>query len=90
MSDRSTIGRTYAYIHDGGNRFLNTCGASVHCNLGNGTVGYLVLTAQPDLFKIVSPTSFVKAINPGVLVLAEPAQSAAVIGTLTRQHTENM
>ena len=72
------------------NGFLNVCAASVHCNLGNGTVGYLVLTAQPALFKIASPTSFVKPVNPGVLVLADPAPSAAVIGTLTRQQTENM
>ena len=72
------------------NGFLNACAASVHCNLGNGTVGYLVLTAQPVSFTIVSPKSFVKPVNPGVLVLADPAPSADVIGTLTRQHTENM
>ena len=72
------------------NGFLNACAASVHYNLGNSTVGYLVLTPQPALFTIVSPTSFVKPVNPGVLVLAEPAPAEAVIGTLTRQHTENM
>ena len=72
------------------NGFLNAYTASVHCNLGNGTVGYLVLTAQPSSFTIASPTSFVKPVNPGVLVLADPAPSISVIGTLTRQHTENM
>ena len=71
------------------NGFLNACAASVHCNLGNGTVGYLVLTAQPASFLIASPTSFVKPVNPGVLVLGDPAPSAAVIGSLTRQHTED-
>ena len=49
-----------------------------------------MLTAQPASFTIASPTSFVKPVNPGVLVLAEPSPSAAVIGTLTRQHTEIM
>ena len=49
-----------------------------------------MLTAQPASFTIASPTSFVKPVNPGVLVLLEPAPSAAVIGTLTRHHTENM
>ena len=29
------------------NGFMNAYAASVHCNIGNGTVGYLVLTAQP-------------------------------------------
>ena len=72
------------------NGFLNSCAASVHYNLGNGNVGYLVLTAQPALFTITSPTSFVKPVNPGVLVLADPALSVAVIRTLTRQHTENI
>ena len=66
------------------NGFLNACAASVHYNIGNGTVGYLVLTAQPASFTIVSPTSFVKPVNPGVLVLADPAPSAAIIRTLTR------
>ena len=72
------------------NGFLNACAASVHFNLGNGTVGYLLITAQPATFLIASPTSFVKPFNPGVLVLGDPAPSAAVIGTLTRQHTEDM
>ena len=72
------------------NGFLNACAASVHCNLGNGTVGYLVLTAQPASFLIASPTSFVKPLNPGVLVLGDPTPSAAVIGTLTRQYTEDI
>ena len=71
------------------NGFLNACAASVHGNLGNGTVGYLVLTEQPASFQIASPTSFVKPFNPGVLVLGDPAPSAAVIGSLTRQHTED-
>ena len=71
------------------NGFLNACAASVYCNLGNGTVGYLVLTSQPASFRIASPTSFVKPVNPGVLVLEDPAPTAAVIGSLTRQHTED-
>ena len=71
------------------NGFLNACSAPVHCYLGNGIVGYLVLTAQPASFLIVSPTSFVKPVNPGVLVLGDPAPSEAVIGSLTRQHTED-
>ena len=70
------------------NGFLNACTASVHCNLGNGTVGYLVLKAQPASFQITSPTYFVKPVNPGVLVLGDPAPSAAVTRSLTRQHTE--
>ena len=71
------------------NGFMNACAASVHCNLGNGTLGYLVLTAQPGSFQIASLTSFVKLVNPGVLVLGDLVLSAAVIRSLTRQHTED-
>ena len=71
------------------NGFLNACAASVHCNLINDTVGYLVLTAQPASFQIASPTSFVKPVNPGVLVLGDPVPSAAVIRSLTSHHTED-
>ena len=70
------------------NGFLNACAASVHCNIGNGTVGYLVLTAQPASFQIASLASFVKPVNPCVLVLGDPVPSTAVIRSLTRQHTE--
>ena len=49
-----------------------------------------MITAQPASFTIASPPSFFKPVNPGVLVLAETAPAAAVIRTLTRQHTENM
>ena len=62
----------------------------MHSNLGNGTVGYLVIKAQPDSFTIASPTAFVKPVNPGVLVLTEPAPAAVVIGTLTLKHTEDI
>ena len=72
------------------NRFLNACAASVHYNIGNGTVGYLVITAQPASFTIASPTAFVKPVNPGVLILAYPAPAAAVIGTLTRKYTKDL
>ena len=43
----------------------------------------------PASFLIASPTSFVKPVNPGVLVLEYPAPTEAVIGSLTRQHTED-
>ena len=52
------------------NGFLNACAASVHCNIGYGTVGYLVLTEQPASFTIASQTTFVKPVNNGVLVPA--------------------
>ena len=49
-----------------------------------------MLTAQPASFLIASPTSFVKPVNPGVLVLGDHAPSVAVIRTLSLQHTDDM
>ena len=49
-----------------------------------------MIKAQPASFTIASPTAFVKPINPGELVLAEPAPAAAFIGTLTRNHTKDI
>ena len=90
MSDRSTRGRTYAYIHDGGKWLYERMRSISALQYRYGTVGYLVLKAQPASFTTASPKSFVKPVNPGVLVLAEPVPSAVLIGTLTHQHTENM
>ena len=59
-------------------------------NLSNGIVGYLFITEKPASFTIASSTAFVKPVNPGVLVLADPAPAAEVIGTLTRKHTEDL
>ena len=61
---------------------LNAYTASVRCNLGNGNVGYFFITAQPALFTIASLTAFVKQVNPGVLVLAQPPPATAVLGHL--------
>ena len=102
MSDLSARGRTYARIHDGGkwlsthtyttevNGFLNACAASAHCNLGNDTVGYLALTAQPASFLIASPTSFGQTGQSWCVGTGRPPhRQRAVIGSLTRQRTED-
>ena len=73
------------------NSYLNLCTASVHRNLGNGTVGYLVLTAQPASFAMACSDIFVQPRNPGVtFVFLEPPPSAEVIRTLTRKHAEDL
>ena len=80
---------THTYLTDL-NGYLNACAASVHCDLGNGTVGYLILTAQPATFLLACTTPFVHPTHPGAtLTLPDPAPTSAVIGTLTRAHTEN-
>ena len=81
---------TYTYLTDL-NGYLNACAVSVHYDLGNGTVRYLVLTAQPATFLLACPTPFVHPTHAGAtLTLPDPAPSSAVIGTLTRAHTEKL
>ena len=71
------------------NSYLNLYTASVHSNLGNGTVVYLVLTAQPASFAMACLDIFFQPRNPGVTFdSSDPPPSAAVIGTFTRKHAE--
>ena len=73
------------------NTYLNSCSASVHSNLGCGTLGHLPLTAPPTVYALLSATKFVVPTNPGSAVqLATPAPAAAVISALTREHAENL
>ena len=73
------------------NSYLNLYTASVHSNLGNGTVVYLVLTAQPASFAMRCLDIFVQPRNLGATFdLSDPPPSAAVIGSLTHKHAEDL
>ena len=39
--------------------YLNSCSSAVDCTLGCGTLGYLVLTPQPAVFKTLCVKKFV-------------------------------
>ena len=79
---------TYEYLTEL-NTYLNSCSASVHSNGGCGTLGYLVLTAPVAVYALQSAIAFVPPVNPGAtLILPDPAPTAAVIGELTREHSE--
>ena len=73
------------------NTYLNSCSASVHSNLGCGTLGHLPLTSPPTVYALLSTTTFFVPTNPGFTVqLATPAPAADVISALTREHAENL
>ena len=50
---------------------LNSNAASVHSNLGCGTLGHLVLTVSPTVYSTLSATAFIVPVNPG----SEPVPS---------------
>ena len=79
---------TYDYLTEL-NAYLNACSSSVHSNLGCGTLGYLALTASPTVFALQCATPFVEPVHPGAIVtITDPPPTAAVIGVITREHTE--
>ena len=75
---------TYYYMTNL-NLYLNSCSSAVDCTLGCGTLGYLVLTAQPVLFNTHCVTKFVIPKNPGIRpVMTDPAPTAAILSELVR------
>ena len=69
------------------NVYLNLCSSAVDCTLGCGTLGYLVLTAQPAVFNIHCVTNIVIPKNPGIHpVMPDPAPTAAILSELVRAH----
>ena len=57
------------------------------CTLGCGTLGYLVLTPQPAVFKTLCVKKFVTPKNPGIhSVMPDPAPTAAILSELVRTH----
>ena len=55
--------------------------------MGCGTLGYLVLTAQPSVFNTHCVTKFITPINPGIRpFMPDPAPTAAILSELVRMH----
>ena len=73
------------------NTYLNSCSASVHSNLGCGTLVHLPFTAPLAVYALPSATNFVVPKNSGATFqLSTPTPAAAVISYLTQEHTENL
>ena len=69
------------------NVFLKSCSSAIDCTLGCGTLGYLVLTAQPTAFKTHCVKKLVIPKNPGIHpVMPYPAPTAAILSELVRTH----
>ena len=73
------------------NSHLNACAALVHCNLGDGNLGYLVLTAPLSTYTLLSTLLFVEPTNVGLtLSMPDPAPTSVVLSELVRTHAENL
>ena len=77
---------TYEYMTNL-NVYLKSCLSEVECTLGCGTLVYLFLTAQSDVFNTQCVTPFVAPINPGIHpVMPDPSPTAAILSELVRTH----
>ena len=74
------------------NTYLNSCSASVHSNLGCGTLGHLPLTSPPAVYALLPAKTFVVPKNRGSTVQfgTEKAPAAVVISALTCEHAKNL
>ena len=69
------------------NVYLNLCLSAVDCTLVCGTLGYLVLTVQPDVFNTYCGTEFIAPINPGIHpVMPDQSPTAVILSELVRMH----
>ena len=68
---------------------LNSNAASVHSNLGCGTLGFLFLTVFPAVYATLSTTAFVPPVNPGPEPSIPTGATGAVIADLRYRHTES-
>ena len=77
---------TYEYMTNL-NVYLNSCSSVVDFTLGYGTLGYLVLTAQPAVFNTHCVTKFVTPKNPGIHpVMPDLSPTAAILSEIVRTH----
>ena len=77
---------TYEYMTNL-NVYLNSCSPEVDCTLGCGTLGYLILKAQPTIFNTHCVMAFITAINPGIHpVMPNSDPTAATFSELVRTH----
>ena len=81
---------TYEYMPNL-NVYLHSQSSAVDYNLGCGTLGYLVLTAQPTVFNTHCGTPFITPRNTGIHpVMPDPAPTAAILSELVRMHKHHV
>ena len=81
---------TYDYMTNL-NVCLNLCLSAVGYTLGCGTLGYLVLTAQPTVFSTHCGKAFHVPKNMGIHpVMPDPNPMAAIFSELTRTHNHKV
>ena len=77
---------TYDYMTNL-NVCLNLCSPAVDCTLGCGTLGCLVLMAQPAIFNTHYGTAFITPRNPRIhLVMPDPDPTASIFSELVKTH----
>ena len=71
--------------------FLNQYLSSVYCDLGEGTLDYLILTANPAIYTSVSTLNFIKPVNcrpKAIISPTAPELTDTITSTLIRTNVE--
>ena len=65
------------------NSHLNTWTESVHCNLDDRNLSYLILTSPPDTYTLLSTLPFAEPANVGpTLAMTDSTPTSAVLSEL--------
>ena len=73
------------------NSHINACDVLVQYDLGGVNLGYLVLTAPPATYTLLSTLPFVEPTIVGpTLTIPGPAPTALVLSELVQTHAENL
>ena len=73
------------------NSHLNACATSLQLNLEDGKLGYIVLTAPPATYTLLSTLLLFEPTNVGPkLTIPGPAPTAVVLLELVQTHVENL
>ena len=67
---------------------LNSNAASIHSHRGNGKLGLLFLTLQPEVYNTLSTVKFIPPVNPGPEPIIPDGSTGPVIVELRRKHQE--
>ena len=73
------------------NSYLNACASSLHCNLGDSNLGYIVLTSPLSTYTLLSTLPFVEPTNMvSTVTIADLAPTAVVILDNVQTHEDNL
>lgn len=70
--------------------YLNGEASYIQSNLGNGSLGHMVITAVPAVFALQCPGGYILPVNPGPLAVIPVCATGPQISVLKTNHDEQL